>query len=244
MDTKLTPEYIKSPEFLAEATKVPKIIKKHLTNGQYYAPAHEKTCLFLHHTAGTTAQGAWGWWNQTPDRVGTPYLIDRNGDIYECFDPKSWAYHLGIKGDDDSQEKQSISIEIVAAGHLYGDDNNMFLPLYPNTAAGKKIPDSEICVIEKGFRGYTHFQAYTDAQIISLCQLVGKIHADFPTIPFPSTFTEKVFEYNPDIINKDLKGVFTHTSVRKDKDDIIPQPNLLQALTRVFGLMTSKTKKG
>jgi len=243
METKLTAEYIKSPAFLAEVTKVPKIIKKYLTNGQYYSQPHPKTCVFLHHTAGTTAQGAWGWWNQTPDRVGTPYLIDRNGDIYECFDPKSWAYHLGIKGDDDSQEKQSISIEIVAAGHLYGENKNMFLPLYPNTAAGKKIPDSEICVIKDGFRGHTNFHAYTDAQIISLCQLLGKLHVDFPTIPFPSTFTAKDLEYNKEVIDKDLKGVFSHTSVRQDKDDIFPQPNLLWALTRSFGLMNIKPKR-
>src|SRR3972149_4662478 len=92
---------------------------KRLNNLQYYPKANQKTMIFWHHTAGTTAQGAIDWWNQTPVAVGTAYLIDRDGTIFEVFDPKLWAYHLGVKNDDDYIEKNSIGIEIVAAGQLY-----------------------------------------------------------------------------------------------------------------------------
>jgi N-acetyl-anhydromuramyl-L-alanine amidase AmpD len=237
MKTKLTKAYVDSAEFLAEITKVPRIIKRYLTNGQYLTTHHPKHAVFLHHTAGTTAQGAWSWWNQTPERIGTAYLIDRNGDIYECFDPRTWAFHLGVKGDDDSQEKNSIGIEIVSAGRLLGDKNDTFFPLWPNRAGSRVMKAEEICRLN--FRQNKAYHAYTDEQVIALCQLLGKLKVDFPGIPFPKDFTEKAFEVNRDIINRDLKGVFPHSAVRADKDDIFPQPSLLLALTKLF----SGTKK-
>lgn len=244
MKTSITKEFIDSGEFGKVITKVPKIIKKHLSNGQYLTDTSEKCNIFLHHTAGLTAQGAWGWWEQTPDRIGTPYLIDRNGDIFECFDPKSWAFHLGVKGQAHDDEKHSIGIEIVAAGHLYGENKNMFMPLYPKTTSEKEIPADDICVLSKPFVGSTNFHAYSDAQIISLCQLLGQIKGQFPTIPFPTEFTAAMLDYNPKNIETMtkgvLKGIYGHHSVRNDKDDLFPQPNLLMALDF---LMKSYTKK-
>ena len=61
------------------------LVKKHLTNGQYLTTQDEKFSQFLHHTVSTNAMSAWRWWNSTPDRVGTPYIIDRDGSIMECF---------------------------------------------------------------------------------------------------------------------------------------------------------------
>ena len=52
------------------------IVKKHLTNGQYLTTKDEKYSQFLHHTVSTNAMSAWRWWNSTPDRVGTPFIID------------------------------------------------------------------------------------------------------------------------------------------------------------------------
>ena len=240
MNTKLTDAYLASKEFLNETKKIPKIIKKYLNNGQYLPAQHTKHAIFLHHTAGTTAQGAWAWWNQTPDRVGTAYIIDRNGDIYECFDPKAWAFHLGVKGDDDSQEKNSIGIEVVAAGHLLGPNNNTFMPLFPSTAGSRIIDEGAICKLEKPFRNYKNYHAYTDEQIIAICQLLGKLKSDFPTIPLPKEFNEKSFEFNKDIIAKDLKGLFPHSAVRADKNDVFPQPNLIKALSIFLPTLAKK----
>lgn len=244
MKTKITKEFINSGEFSKLITKVPKIIKKHLSNGQYFPTPSEKSNIFLHHTAGMTAAGAWGWWEQTPDQIGVPYIIDRNGDIFECFDPKSWAYHLGVKGQAHDDEKFSIGIEIVAAGHLYGEHKNMFMPLYPNTTSAKEIPADDICVLEKPFVGNINYHAYSDEQIISLCQLLGQIKVEYPQIPFPKEFTTAMLEYDPKNIEAMtkgvLKGIYGHHSVRADKDDLFPQPNLIMALDALMKSYTSK----
>ena len=92
--------------------------KLHLRNDQYYPAVNKKDSIFLHHTSGSSARGAFDWWNQTPDHVGTAYIIERDGTIYEVFEPNQWGFHLGLKGDDDYMEKHSIGIEIVSLGQL------------------------------------------------------------------------------------------------------------------------------
>ena len=109
------------------------LVKKHLSNGQYLTQEYEKKSQFLHHTVSTNAMSAWRWWNSTPERVGTPFIIDRDGSIIECFDPKMWAFHLGIVGDDNWHEKHSINIELTSAGPLYYHNKEFrFYPLWPN----------------------------------------------------------------------------------------------------------------
>ncbi|MDP6388249.1 MAG: hypothetical protein QGG63_03200, partial [Candidatus Pacebacteria bacterium] len=40
----------------------------------------------------------------------------------------------------------------------------------------------------------------------------------------------KAFEFNEDAYNGKIKGMWTHTSTRKDKFDLFPQPNLIDML--------------
>lgn len=206
------------------------IIKKHLTNGQYITREYEKNSIFLHHTVGPTAEGAWKWWNETPERVGTPYIIDRNGVIIECFDPKYWAYHLGITGDDNYHEMHSINIELVSCGKLYKDGNLFkFYPLYPNTMYPKIIPSEEVYEFKKSWKGHTLYHKYTDIQIQALQELLKYILNLFPTIRinFP---LGKFYEFDQDVIDKHLTGLWSHSTVRADKDDIYPYPPFLEVL--------------
>ena len=99
------------------------IVKKYLTNGQYVSTEDEKRSVILHHTVSLNADSAWRWWNTTPERVGTQYIIDRDGTIIECFDPKFWAFHLGVVGDDNWHESHSVAIEIVAAGFVHKEED-------------------------------------------------------------------------------------------------------------------------
>tara|TARA_R110001606_G_scaffold5101_2_gene23951 strand:+ start:2635 stop:3363 length:729 start_codon:yes stop_codon:yes gene_type:complete len=207
------------------------IVKRPLQNGQYITQEFEKRGIFIHHTAGTTAEGAMSWWDQTPDRVGTPYVIDRDGTIYECFDPSYWAYHLGIRGDDNRLEKETVNIELVSAGWL---KNGYFYPLYPNLTSGKKIPEEEIVRTE--FRGYNEWHKYTDAQIKSLCKLIAKISVDFPTIELPD-YLYDLYKFDQTIIDEAEGGIWSHANVREDKTDLFPQPNLVTEINKTLKLL-------
>lgn len=206
------------------------IVKKHLTNGQYLTSEYEKLSQFLHHTIGLTAMSAWRWWNSTPDRVGTPYIIDRDGTILECFDPKLWAYHLGIRGDDNWQEKHSINIEVVSAGPLRLEGKEfIFYPLWPNKTAAKVISNDEVFEFDEPWKGHKYWHKYTEAQIDSIVWLIGRNLLEFPTLSIDNNIDD-IFEYDSDVVNKHLAGLFTHNSVRKDKSDVFPYPPLIEAL--------------
>ena len=218
------------------------ILKKHLTNGQYLTTVYDKLSQFLHHTVGTNAKGAWRWWNATPDRVGTAQMIDRDGSIWECFPPEMWAFHLGVSGDDNWHEKHSINIEIVAAGPLrFEDGQYIFYPLWPNKVHQITIPKDEVFTLDKAWKGHRHWHKYTDAQIESLKWQIGKNALDFPKLGLDNDI-DKIFEFNQEVLDDHLPGIWTHNTVREDKSDVFPYPPLITALKEVQAELTEVKK--
>lgn len=210
-----------------------KIIEKHLTNGQYLTKAYEKDTIFLHHTENLSANATWRWWNQTPDRVGTAYVIDRDGSVYEFFDPRMYAYSLGITGDDNYHEKHGVGVELVSAGKLHKVDGDFrFYPLWPNQTRYTAIPKDEVISFPKEFKGNKYYQCYTEAQLESLVLLCNKLLKDFPKIKFGNKIDD-MFIFDQSIIDEHKVGIYTHGSVRKDKSDIIPYPAVLKALKEI-----------
>ena len=207
------------------------IVKMPLKNGQYITGIYEKTSIFLHHTSGTNAKSAIRWWDSTPDRVGTPYIIERDGTIFEVFNPDYWAYHLGIIGDDNYHEKHSVNIELVSAGGLQLSSNGeyRFYPLWPNKIRYTVIPENEVYILGKPWRGFNAFHKYTEAQINSLNWLLKDLVIRYPSIDL-SGLSPKFYEYNKDISNKRIHGLWAHSSVRRDKSDIYPDKNLIKSL--------------
>jgi len=209
------------------------IVKKHLSNGQYHTVKHEKNSLYLHHTESTTAMSAWRWWNSTPEVVGTAYIIDRDGVIYECFDPAVWAYHLGITHHGHWHNKHSIAIELVSAGKLYFESGQYrFYPLWPNKQRYTVIPENEVHKLSKPWRGFEYYHNYNEDQLESLKWLIGRLILDFPTIKFDNPVKE-IFDYNRKVIEERIPGMWSHATVRTDKTDVFPQPTLIKALEEV-----------
>jgi len=218
------------------------IIKKHLTNGQYLTTEDEKFSQFLHHTVSTNAMSAWRWWNSTPDRVGTPYIIDRDGSIMECFPASMWAFHLGIVGDDNWHEKHSVNIEIVSAGPLrYEDGKFIFYPLWPNKIHFTVIPEKEIYSFKKPWKGHEHWHAYSEAQIDAIKWLIGRNALDFPSLGLDNDIDE-IFEFNPKVVEDHIPGIWTHNTVRENKSDPFPYPPLIKALKEVQSELTEVKK--
>ena len=218
------------------------IVKKYLTNGQYLTQKFEKISQFLHHTISTNAMSAWRWWNATPERVGTPYIIDRDGSIIECFDPRMWAYHLGIKGDDNYHEKHSINTELVSAGPLRFENHEFrFYPLWPNKIRWTAIPEEEVHIFSKPWKGHLYWHLYTEDQLESLKWLIGRNALDFPNLGIENDI-ESIFEYNEDVVKKHLPGIWAHCTVRKDKSDVFPYPPLIKALKEVQEELTDIRK--
>ncbi len=67
-----------------------------LENKDYIASETQKDLIVLHHTVGGTAKSTIEYWKTDPNRIATAYVIERNGEVFEVFDPKYWAFHLGL----------------------------------------------------------------------------------------------------------------------------------------------------
>lgn len=200
-----------------------------LDDNQYYHSAQNKKRIVLHHTAGGSAKSSINWWNKYKDHVCTPYIIDRDGTIYELFQPEYWAYALGINSS--WAEKKSIQIEICNFGWLVEHNGQIFRQagsqLYPFEGEYVKYQDKH--------RGHLYYEKYTDAQIESVIYLIDYLSKRFG---IKIDDVEKFWWFDKDT----EKTLISHTTVRKDKSDIHPQPNLIKAIYNYAGCTAKITE--
>lgn len=212
-----------------------KIIKYPLPETQYRKEAFAKKQIYLHHTvSGGGAEGDINYWKSTPERVATAILIERDGDIYECFDPKYYAYALGITKDlvkkygskavPDPNElcaRHSVQIELDSWGGLTKDATGNWL----NSAKQIMKPD-DVIEYPNGFRGFKAFEKYTDAQIASVKYLLELWCKEFG---IPKTYNPDIWDVTKRAYNLE-GGIYTHCSVRPDKSDLHPQYEVIEML--------------
>ncbi len=72
-------------------------IDRSLQQKDYYTRQIKKDLIVIHHTVNNSAIGTVNYWNSDNRTIGTAYVIDQRGIIYETFNPKYWAYHTGIE---------------------------------------------------------------------------------------------------------------------------------------------------
>jgi len=183
------------------------IIKKHLDPNQYYQEECEKTQIVLHHTVSSTFHSTFSWWQETSEHVGTSYVIDKNGDIYETFRPQYWAWHLGLG--DISLEKKSIGIELVNESHLTKRENGDMYWL-DNTAKYRSIH------FEKEWRGHKYWATYSQPQFFATIDLVKHLTNKFNIEKNIITH----HDYDKSLV--DFNGIISHCNVRGDKTDLSP----------------------
>lgn len=199
--------------------EVPIEIKKlPLKSDQYYPSKQKKTHIILHHTAGGSAASSVASWAASREHVATAYLIDRDGTIYETYSPEFWAYHLG-KGVPTSLEKASIGIEMSNYGQLTPNTAGELL-----TYTKKVIPKEKAAKVT--FRGFNYYEAYTPEQIAALKVLLPYLIRRF-SIPIQPD-RKNFYEYQDP--TKLPPGIYSHTTVRKDKVDIFPQKELVDLI--------------
>jgi len=199
---------------------------------QYFNIPQVKSSVVLHFTAGGSVAGAVAAWRSDLLQVGTAYIVDREGAIFEIFPPQCWAYHLGIRGADAEhrEDKRSIGIELVNFGPLRyqsrvpgqdptGRDGTLYC--WPN------IWRTPYCLghetgkyIKQEYRGEKYFATYTERQITAASALTAYLCDRFRIEPrfLQATGLE---EFN---LQKAMahKGILSHQNYRSDKTDVGP----------------------
>lgn len=189
---------------------------------QYVKEVTTKKQICIHHTAsGEGIEGDVNWWKKTPERVATPFLIDRKGVIYQLFDEKYWAHHLGLKvANNTILNKQCIGIELDSWGWL--TDGKSY--------TGTKVTAPTTSYAPAGWRGKNDFESYTPEQLKALGYLLAylckkhNISNEFKGLG--------IFEVDNRALSGQ-NGIFTHASYRADKTDCHPQPQFIDVLKNI-----------
>ncbi len=185
-----------------------------LANNQYYQTRARKDMIVLHHTAGGSARSSFNWWQQTPSHIATAYIVERDGTIYEVFDPRDWAYHLGLKGTRGAVDKRSIGIEMASEGGLKEAGGQLYK--FDRVSSGTKF-SGEFYKHPAQWRGYQYFAAYTPKQMESVIELTRHLLDAFA---IPRQTPTNHLDYNEDL--KIFRGVVGHHHLRRDKSDLHP----------------------
>ena len=196
--------------------------KYRLPENKYFHDVIPKDMIMLHFTAGSRVDGAYQSWIHDPVQIGTPYVVDLDGTVYEFFDPKYWAYNLGCTGpkaQNHKHDKRSVAIETINMGplKLVGDT----LMSWPGNYTQKFCNVSETDKYVKAYyRGFDYYQAFPAVQKAAIVELVKSISTRF-NIPIILPPEEHRTVFDMDFYDN-WKGVASHQNFRPDKFDIGP----------------------
>ena len=226
-----------------------------LPKGEFVEQETSKDWIFIHHTAGrhNPYKCIDHWAKDQRGRVGTHYVIggqphtggddhQYDGKILQAIPDKYWGYHLG-RTKSGTMHRGSISIEICSAGRLTKVGDEYF------TWFKSKVDPSQVCTLEHPYKGTLHYHKYSKKQIESLKALlilISQTHDIDLSVGIQAELLKKrqsgqpVPNLKPDYISAfnfsdaacegKIHGLLTHGQVRKDKDDVHPQPDLISML--------------
>lgn len=232
LDTDVQDQYFK--------TNFGQVIHKHyLPKGQFLKGLFKNDYAFLHHTAGSdnpySVIDSWG--RDDRGEIATEFVIggqncstgklNNDGIMLQAFPDGAQAWHLGATGSG-YMNRHSVGLEICSMGYL---DDEL------KTYVGSSAITSQVCELKEPFKGRTKWHNYSDAQIEGVKNWL-KFIAERDNIDIRVGLVQwikkwgptKAFDFNIDAHLGNVKGLLTHTNVRKDKTDCYPHPGLIDML--------------
>lgn len=181
-----------------------------LPEGQFVQEERPKDLIALHHTVGASARSTFNFWRDTPARIATAYIVERDGTIHEVFDPRFWAFHLGLRNTGGRVDQRSIGIEMASEGPLEERDGGF-------TAFGRPF-EGEVFTHDSSWRDQGRFwAAYTGEQADSVSALVDHLCRIFGVA---RRTPGDHLGFDRELL--DFQGVLGHHHVRADKSDLHP----------------------
>ena len=216
---------------------ISKIVQSRLKPSQFFAEKFPKKQIVLHHTVSNgNANNVQSWWAKTPAKIGTAFIIDGDGVIYQCFSSAEWCHHLGTKAKNNTTlNKESIGIEICNWGALTKGgytNGKKWIDLDKNSFysfSGTKIDSKEVVDYGEKWRGFQYFHKYNDKQIEATRQLVEYL---CDTYKIDKTYKPDMWYVSKDALSG-KNGIYTHVSYRGDKSDCHKQPELIEMLKNI-----------
>lgn len=200
--------------------ELPEIIKLQSvdTKDFYYPEVIKKQKIVLHNTAGIITGSAFQL-TQNNVHVSTPFLVARDGTIYQLFDDRAWSYHLGTNASMPNSywSPRSIGIEIDNLGPLREMPGNpdVLIDIY-NKPFCRKSDTQYYKAVD--YRGYKYYASFTEAQYVSVNKLVAHLCKKHGIL-FSKLPAGKENDYSASV---PTATIVPHTVCRKDKYDVGP----------------------
>ena len=192
-----------------------------LPPAQYVQESTDKDLIVLHFTAGQSARSAFETWRRDAQRVGTAFVVDLDGTVYELFPPTQWAFHLGIAGTS-RHDRRSIGIEIANVGPLKPSSTDPSVLNWWPSEWGQRYcrRDEPDRFIDAPYRGMRFFARFPGVQIDAVGALVRQLCAEHG---IPRTVAPAARRNEFDLAHfNSFSGIATHANFRADKWDIGP----------------------
>ena len=236
--------------------------KRHLKEGEWFEGPTKKEWIFLHHTAGweNPFNTISGWEGDTRGKIATEWVVggknirnssdDFDGQIVQAFPTHGWGWHLGTG--DNIMHQCSIGIEICSFGGLTYE---FFLRKNPKTkkmirVEGKKntyytytgveCDPSQIEILEKPFRGHIAWHRYSTKQIEATMEIILEISKRDGIDPKRGIIEQihkrgafEAFDTTDIKLCQEVKGMWLHTNVRVDKNDLYPCSQMIEMLLSI-----------
>lgn len=215
----LTPENVKIPG-TNEYIPIMDCVRQNGDKSYYYEETTAKKKIILHFTMGYLKGDIA---TLTNGHVSVPFVIGRNGIIYNLFASKYWSYHLGPSavGGNTAMSKECIGIEISNIGPLKKIGNNL-VTTYSDTDVYCSLDETQhYTKLATPYRGYQYYAKFTDAQYTATAKLIRFLCAKYN---LPKTFVAEAKRYNTLTAAEftAFTGIATHVNCRTDKVDIGP----------------------
>lgn len=210
----------------------------HLPKGEYLKGNYKNDYIILHHTAGgSNPKSVIDWWGKDSlGKVATEFVIGGqncttgnakyDGQIVRSFPEGCQGYHIGSSGSS-YMNTHSVGIEMCNFGYVKNG----------KTYTGATVDPEQIISLKSSFKGYLNWHKYSDEQIRVLRELLLYI-ANRDNIDLHEGLYKwiklegaiKAFDFHKEAYEGNVKGLLTHTNIRKDKCDCSPQPNLVDMI--------------
>ena len=178
-----------------------------LSENNFYKEIYEKTQIVIGHNSRKDMRHYYTWSNRKNGnyKKTAPYSIDKEGNIYEHFDPKYYSDFLN-----NEQDKCNISIVLVNEGWLKLNDMNVYVDWLGHTYSKSIEP------LNKNWRNYKYWSKYTDKQFESFNYLIEYLSNEFNIEK--NFIGHNVYDENIDL----FKGVTFRSNYFKDITDVSP----------------------
>jgi N-acetylmuramoyl-L-alanine amidase len=187
----------------------------------FYKEEFKKQQIVLHFTAGYL-KGDIATLTTMGNHVSTPFVIARDGTIYNLWPSKYWSYHLGpgAQGGNTEMSRSSVAIELSNIGWLRERDGDLVTYFGNDDVYCSRDETTRYVRTKTPFREQTYFATFTDAQYESTAALLRYLTTVYA---IPRRFVEEGVRFGVVDDIATFRGITSHVNYRKsDKWDIGP----------------------